>query len=116
MPIGCRHDLTFMVELVSKTTEAKFTNDNKFNQQTTVVPSFLAYNSATNFTIKGSNYLEGRNTYQFRVTAIESTDTSIRDNSFLLAVATLIDCVTYVVLSLPDSFSKEITYQIGKAA
>ena len=63
MPTGCRHDLTYTVELVSKTTEAKFANDNRFNQQTTVIPSFLAYDPATYFSIKGSNYLEGRNTY-----------------------------------------------------
>lgn len=59
------------------------------------------------------DYHEGWNIYLIRVTAIEKTDANLQDNSFLLEVETLIDCVTDVYMRVPDSFLKEIFYGIG---
>ena len=42
-PLGCRHDLTYRVDLLSKTTEAKFVNDANFNKSINGLPSFLTY-------------------------------------------------------------------------
>ena len=47
----------------------------------------------------------------FRVTAIDNAVTKLSENSFLLEVATSIDC-SNVDLTVPDSFKKEIAYKI----
>jgi hypothetical protein len=72
----------------------------------------MTWDVTTGFTFKGSNYHEGWNTYLFRVTATEKTDTAIKDSSFLLEVETAIDCINHVELNVPDSFAKEISYGI----
>ena len=66
----------------------------------------------TEFIIQGLDYNEAWNAYLVRVTAIDKTDPQFQDNSFLLEVETIIDCVTDVELSFLDSFSKEISYAI----
>jgi hypothetical protein len=76
------------------------------------MPSFMTWDVTTGFTFKGSNYHEGWNTYLFRVTATEKTDTAIKDSSFLLEVETAIDCINHVELNVPNSFAKEISYGI----
>jgi hypothetical protein len=76
------------------------------------MPSFIKWEVTTGFTFKGSNYHEGWNTYLFRVTATEKTDTAIKDSSFLLEVESSIDCINHVELNVPDSFAKEISYGI----
>jgi hypothetical protein len=70
----------------------------------------------TEFTIHGTDYSEGWNNYLIRVTAIEKTTALLQDNSFILEVETSVDCVTDVELSVPDSFSKEISYAIGSVS
>ena len=80
------------------------------------MPSFLTWEFTTGFTLKGSNYHEGWNTYLFRVTATEKTDTAIQDSSFLLEVETSIDCINDVELKVPVSFAKEISYGIKSFA
>ena len=47
----------------------------------------------------------------FRVTAIDNAVTKLSENSFLLEVATSIDC-SHVDLIIPDSFKKEMAYKI----
>ena len=80
------------------------------------MPSFITWDVTTGFTLKGSDYHEGWNTYLFRVTATEKTDTAIQDSSFLLEVETSIDCINDVELKVPDSFAKEISYGIKSFA
>ena len=66
----------------------------------------------TEFIIQGSDYQEAWNAYLVRVFAVDKKDPQFQDNSFLLEVETIIDCVTDAELSVPDSFSKEISYAI----
>jgi hypothetical protein len=84
LPKGCDFTLDYVLELVSKKTDARFIDNPHLNKQVTKLPSFLKYSTVnpTEFTIQGSDYNEGWNTYTISVMAIDNLVTKLSDNSF----------------------------------
>lgn len=66
-------NLNYEVTLISKTTDARFSKDKNFNQPMNHLPSILKWDAVNGFTIQGSDYLEGWNTFVFGVTANDNS-------------------------------------------
>ena len=70
-PQGCVLQLTYALNLVSKTPDTRFTNSPPFNQLTNTVPTFLYIDQLKGFIFEGSSIKEGWNVYQINVIATD---------------------------------------------
>jgi len=115
LPQGCILDLKYEVVLISKTTDVRFAKDTNFNQPSTALPTLLKWDASAGFTIQGSDYHEGWNTYVVRVTAINNLQTNLAESSYRLEVTTVVNCAANNLI-LSGSPSTDLSYKIGSMA